>query len=120
MSSPIDRRLEPRYTVVVAVTFESEHNFYTGLTSDLSGGGLFIATLQIRPVGECIQLRFTLPSTKEPIDAITEVRWVRQQAMPDGGGEAGMGLRFLQLTPQAKEAIKDFLKKRESLFFDVD
>jgi hypothetical protein len=40
--------------------------------------------------------------------------------MPGGGGEAGMGLQFLQLEPQEKEAIKAFLKKRESLFFDVD
>jgi hypothetical protein len=26
----------------------------------------------------------------------------------------------LQLAPQAKEAIKSFLKKRDSLFYDVD
>jgi uncharacterized protein (TIGR02266 family) len=120
MSSPADRRLETRFAVAVAVTFESEHNFYTGLTSDLSGGGLFVATLQIRSVGERIHLRFTLPSSNEPIDAVTEVRWVRPTAMAGGGGEAGMGLRFLQLAPQAKEAIKDFIRQRETLFFDVD
>ena len=37
-----------------------------------------------------------------------------------GGGEAGMGLQFLQLAPQAKEAIKAFIKRRDSLFFNVD
>jgi len=120
MSSPADRRLEPRFAVAVAVTFESDHNFYTGLTSDLSGGGLFVATLQIRPIGERIHLRLTLPNSKEPIEAITEVRWVRQTALACGGGEAGMGLQFLQLAPQAKEAIKNFIKQRETLFFDVD
>jgi uncharacterized protein (TIGR02266 family) len=120
MSSPADRRSEARFAVAVAVTMESEHNFYTGLTSDLSGGGLFVATHQIRPVGERIHLRFTLPTTRDPIDALTEVRWVRAAAVPGGGGEAGMGLQFLQLAPQAKEAIKAFLKKRDSLFFDVD
>jgi uncharacterized protein (TIGR02266 family) len=120
MTSPADRRQEPRHTVAVAVTFESEHNFYTGLTSDLSGGGLFVATHEIRQVGERIQLHFTLPTLREPIDALTEVRWVRPTEMPGGGGEAGMGLQFLQLTPRAKEAIKAFLKKRDSLFFDVD
>jgi uncharacterized protein (TIGR02266 family) len=120
MTSPSDRRTEPRYAVAVSVTLESEHNFYTGLTSDLSGGGLFVATHLIRPVGERIHLRLTLPTYSEPIDAITEVRWVRAMALPGGDGEAGMGLRFLQLEPRAKEAIKAFLKKRESLFFDVD
>jgi len=120
MPSPADRRLEPRFAVAVAVTFESEHNFYTGLTSDLSGGGLFVATHLIRPVGERVQLRLTLPTYREPIDAITEVRWVRAMALSGGGGEAGMGLKFLQLAPPAKEAIKAFLKQRESLYFDVD
>ena len=120
MSTPDNRRLEPRYAVAVEVTFESAHNFYTGLTSDLSGGGLFVATLQIRPVGERIHLRFTVPTSREPIEAVTEVRWVRATAMSGGGGEAGMGLQFLQLAPQAKEAIKAFLKRRDSLFFDVD
>jgi uncharacterized protein (TIGR02266 family) len=120
MTSPADRRIEPRYAVAVSVTFESEHNFYTGLTSDLSGGGLFVATHLIRPVGERIQLRLTLPTYREPIDAVTEVRWVREMSMPGGGGEAGMGLKFLQLAPQAKEAIKAFLKQRDSLFIDVD
>ena len=120
MTSPADRRIEPRYAVAVTVTLESEHNFYTGLTSDLSGGGLFVATHLIRPVGERIQLRLTLPTYHEPIDAVTEVRWVRAMAMVGGGGEAGMGLKFLQLEPQAKEAIKAFLKQRDSLFIDVD
>jgi len=120
MTSPADRRLEPRYAVAVAVTFESEHNFYTGLTSDLSGGGLFVATHLIREVGERISLRLTLPTYPEPIDAITEVRWVRATELAGGGGEAGMGLKFLQLSPSAKEAIKAFLKRRDSLFFDVD
>ena len=120
MTSPADRRQEIRYAVAVTVTFESDHNFYTGLTSDLSGGGLFVATHQIRPVGERVLLRLTLPTSREPIDTITEVRWVRATEMPGGGGESGMGLQFLQLAPKAKEAIKAFLKRRDSIFFDVE
>ena len=34
--------------------------------------------------------------------------------------DPGMGLRFLQMSPQAKQAVSDFLSKRESLFFDED
>ena len=99
---------------------ESEHNFYTGLTQDLSNGGLFVATHNIRPIGEHVHLHFTLPTSRDPIEAMTEVRWIRSAAVPGGGGEAGMGLMFLQLQPQAKEAVRAFLKKRESLFYDVD
>ena len=106
--------------MAVKVTFESEHNFYTGLTHDLSGGGIFVATSQVQPVGELIHLLFTLPGATEPIDCITEVRWVRAHAIPGGGGETGMGLRFLRLSPEAKKAVQAFLAKRESIFFDVD
>jgi|SRR5450759_2679000 len=119
MSFYNDRRREPRYSVDVEVTFESEHNFFIGLTRDLSGGGLFVATPTVRPVGEKIHVRFTIPTHYEVIEAITEVRWVRMTALR-GGGEAGMGLCFLQLAPRAKAAIMAFLKKRESLFVDAE
>jgi uncharacterized protein (TIGR02266 family) len=115
-----ERRVQPRFAVAVQVTMESEHNFYTGLTQDLSSGGLFVATHAIRPIGEQIHLRFTLPTAREPIEAMTQVRWIRPTAIPGGGGEVGMGLMFLNLPPHAKQAIQAFLNKRESLFYDVD
>lgn len=115
-----ERRVQPRYAVAVQVTMDSEHNFYTGLTQDLSSGGLFVATHSIRPIGELIHLRFTLPTSAEPIEAMTEVRWVRAEAVRGGGGEPGMGLMFHDLSPTAKQAIQAFLRKRDSLFYDVD
>ena len=115
-----ERRREPRYTVTVDVTFESEHNFYTGLTQDLSGSGLFVATTCLCPIGERVSVRMRLPTAKEPVDALTEVRWVRHRDVPGGGGKAGLGLMFVQMSPQARAAVKAFLAKRESIFFDAD
>jgi uncharacterized protein (TIGR02266 family) len=115
-----ERRQQPRFAVAVQVTMDSEHNFYTGLTQDLSNGGLFVATHNIRPIGERIHLRFTLPTAPAPIDALTEVRWVRMMPVAGGGGEPGMGLMFINLAPQAQAAIHAFLRKRDSLFYDVD
>jgi len=115
-----NRRAEHRYPVTVEVTFESEHNFFTGLTHDLSGGGLFVATHQTLSVGERIRLTFTLPGFAEPIEILTEVRWVRGGEGSGRGMEPGMGLKFLQMSPRAKNAVKAFLAKRDSIFFDVD
>jgi uncharacterized protein (TIGR02266 family) len=112
-----ERRSAPRHEISLDVTFESEHNFYTGLTQDLSGGGLFIATYALRPVGECIRVRFTLPGSTEILDAITEVRWLRQNNT--GAGDPGMGLEFLQMSPRTRQAVKDFIEKRESILYDV-
>jgi type IV pilus assembly protein PilZ len=120
MTVPHERRQEVRHRIVVNVTFESEHNFYTGLTQDLSSSGLFVATNNLLPEGERIHLKFTLPTSADPIELIAEVRWTRRDAVRGGGGEAGMGLHFLSLSPRAKEAINAFLKRRDSLFVDVD
>ena len=108
-----ERRTVPRHEVTVDVTFESKHNFYTGLTQDLGSGGLFVATKALRPVGECVRVRLTLPGTPEVLDAIAEIRWVRPKGTVEG--EAGIGLQFLQMSTKAKQAVKSFVAKRETM-----
>jgi len=108
-----ERRATPRHELTVEVTFESQHNFYTGISSDLSVGGLFVATDMLCPVGECVRVRFTLPGNTEVMDAITEVRWVRSVDVT--GGERGMGLQFLQMSARTKQAVNEFAIKRDAL-----
>jgi type IV pilus assembly protein PilZ len=115
-----DKRVSPRYQVKVEVGLQTESNFYTGLTQDLSGGGVFVATHQIREVGDRIKVFLNLPGQKETFEILTEVRWVRSTYFSQSVEDPGMGLRFLQMSPQAKQAVSDFLSKRESLFFDED
>ena len=115
-----ERRRAPRYTVSVEVTLDSEHNLFTGLTQDLSGSGLFVATSTMCPIGARVQLRMKLPTSATPVDAMTEVRWVRHHDVPGGGGKAGVGLMFLQMSQQGKQAVLAFLARRESIFFDAD
>ena len=79
-----------------------------------------MATNQIREVGERIKVLLTLPGQKETFDILTEVRWIRGTSLSQGIDDPGMGLRFLQMSPQAKKAVTDFLTRRESLFFDED
>jgi uncharacterized protein (TIGR02266 family) len=108
----------PRHELTVALTFESEHNFYTGATRDLGGGGLFVATKVLRAVGECVRIRFTLPGSDVLLDAISEVRWVRPKDTAEG--EAGIGLEFLQMSASTKQAVKEYLSKRQSIVHAKD
>lgn len=112
MSKGRERRGAPRFDLAIEVSFESEHKFFTGLTEDLSGGGLFVATRALRPIGDFIRVRFSLPAHPGVLDAITEVRWVRAQDSEDG--KAGLGLAFLQMSAATKEAIRTFVEKREA------
>jgi uncharacterized protein (TIGR02266 family) len=112
-------RIAERFDLEVKVDFESDHNFYTGLTQNISAGGLFVATHQLRRIGDRIKINFSLPGTTTPISVETEVRWIRENSsLHRVDGSTGMGVRFLDLSPEASQAIQVFLQNRDSLFYD--
>jgi uncharacterized protein (TIGR02266 family) len=107
--------------VEIEVGLETDSNFYTGLTQDISTGGLFLATHRLRPRGERLTIRFSLPGNPDPITVEAEVRWIRDvSSFSDRQHDhpTGMGLKFIALPPTAKAAIAAFLKQRDSIFFD--
>ena len=112
-------RAAERFDLEVKVDLESDHNFYTGLTQNISSGGVFIATSAIRKIGDRITLKFSLPGSAEPLAVETEVRWIRENsALHKTEGNTGMGVRFVNLSPAAAAAINQFVQSRESLYYD--
>jgi uncharacterized protein (TIGR02266 family) len=112
-------RASERFDLEVKVDLESDHNFYTGLTQNISSGGLFIATHHLRRIGDHITLKFTLPGADKVVSVETEVRWIRENtALMRADNGTGMGVRFINLSPEAKAAIDMFLESRESLYYD--
>jgi uncharacterized protein (TIGR02266 family) len=101
----------------VEVDVQTDTNFYTGLTQDISRGGLFLATHAIKPVGAHVQLTLKLPG--EPVLNIdSEVRWTREGSSLQRTDTHGMGLKFLNLSDEQASVINRFLSRRESLFYD--
>ena len=95
-------RASERFDLEVKVDLESDHNFYTGLTQNISAGGVFIATHHIRRIGDRITLKFTLPGSEKTLDVETEVRWIRENtALQRVEGAQGMGVRFINLIPRS-------------------
>ena len=118
-ASPVHQRQAERHDVEVSVDLESDTNFYTGLTRNISTGGLFIATHQIRRVGDRIRLKFKLPGAAQPVEVETEVRWIRENSsLHRSDGASGMGVRFIDLSPTAQSEIQRFIDSRDSLFYD--
>jgi uncharacterized protein (TIGR02266 family) len=116
-ASAAERRAHPRFPLRINVDFNSEHNFYTGFTEDISEGGLFISTYQTNfTIGDIMEMSFTLPGFEKPFYATCEVRWIRTYN-PDSDTGPGMGLRFIDLPNDVKSSIQRFLKQRQSLFF---
>lgn len=111
------RRSFARYAADVEVDFGSEHNFYAGLTENLSVGGLFIATHQLKKVGEHVDVTLHLPDGGEPSRCVAEVRWTRVYS-ETSDAPPGMGVRFLEIDDTTIERIKQFLAHREPLLWD--
>lgn len=116
-SAGIERRQQPRVELQAVVGFESEDNFYTGFSSDISEGGLFVSTINVLPPGSDVHLEFSLPNGfRAKVQGI--VRWVREWNDATPTIPPGMGVQFTSLPPEALGQLHAFVSEREPLFFD--
>lgn len=111
------RRDHDRLDIEIQLTAEADHRFFTGFTQNISAGGLFIATHSVLPMGDTFRLSFCLPGADTMFSLACEVRWVRQTDMGPGL-PSGMGVRFLNVTPQQETLIDAFIATQETLFYD--
>jgi len=108
----------PRATAHVAIDIQSEHNFWSGLTMNMSEGGVFVATYHVVPVGTLLAVQLQLPFRDEPIVALAEVRWTRGYSGQDDV-PPGLGLQFVDVDEASLVAIRRFVETvREPLFYD--
>ncbi len=102
-SVPRDSRRVPLATRV-QLKFEWFSGFISEYSSNISPGGMFIRTQTPEPVGRLLGFEFRLGDGFELIQGTGEVTWVRPlDESPDK--PAGMGLRFLELSPHSRELI---------------
>jgi uncharacterized protein (TIGR02266 family) len=111
-----NNRAHARARLRVQVDFESDHNFFTGFSSDISEGGLFVATVNIQPLGSPVEVAFALP-TGEQVMARGVVRWIREASDRDVSVQPGMGIQFEHLSEDAREAVNAFINQREPMFY---
>ena len=111
----LHNRIHPRVEMQVEVTLESEHNFYTGLSSNISEGGLFVATTTPLPLGTRLVVRFALEDGAAPIDAVGEVCWLRPCS---ADFPCGFGMRFLEISDDALTRVANFVASRDTIFYE--
>jgi uncharacterized protein (TIGR02266 family) len=100
------------------VNAESDHNFYTGFTDNISEGGLFIATDQHINLNTELTFQLSLPTLTGTHELKGVVRWVRHSDEPEPGSPNGVGVQFISLTQELKSGIERFIAQRESIFYD--
>ncbi len=111
-----ENRRSPRVAMQTVIDFGSDSNFYSGFSTNISDGGVFIATVKVMRLGTEIDLSFTLPNG-EVVKTKGVVKWVREvnDQIPDSF--PGIGVQFEDLPESAFEAIHGFVAEREPLFF---
>jgi uncharacterized protein (TIGR02266 family) len=112
-----NERRHERTGLSVDVSLESDHNFFTGLSENISEGGIFVATHSLREIGATFALELRLPGREEPIRATAAVRWTRVYC-ETSDSPPGLGLQFIDIEDEAVEAIRKFVATREPLFWD--
>ena len=115
---PSCRRIAPRHDLKVEVSGQSDHQFFTGFSENISTGGLFIATYQTLPLGTEFQLSFSVPGVNKQFDCKCIVRWVREHDAEAPHAVPGVGVNFVELSPADEKILDAILSRVETMFYD--
>jgi uncharacterized protein (TIGR02266 family) len=114
-------RASERTALKVRVDFELNDMTYSGVTRNISAGGLFVATMDLPRVGDRINLKFSLPGDSRELAVQTEVRWIRERTpVLDEDAPPGMGLQFVNPSASDAAALEQFLARRDALMGEDD
>jgi type IV pilus assembly protein PilZ len=104
-------RREPRVNAAVQLKYaDEEGKEYEGLAGTISGGGLFLESHSLYPVGTSLRLEIKLPHHPDfPVCAAGEVVWTRPK-MERAVLFPGMGIKFSQISDEDKERVIEFVK----------
>lgn len=112
-----ERRVAARREVEIEIGIQSDTNFYTGFSCDISSGGIFVATYDVPAIGTPVNVNFRLPGGPA-MSLDGTVRWVRDLDPRDPDVVPGMGVAFAGLEPAQARAINAFLAVRQPIFYE--
>jgi type IV pilus assembly protein PilZ len=109
-SSPKDGRIHHRVPVQLLVDYRANGHYLFDFCRDLGAGGVFIETKNPLSHGSVVELTFTLPDSKETLEAKGRVIWV-QSEVPDKNLTPGMGVQFESFTAEQRSLLQKFVDR---------
>jgi uncharacterized protein (TIGR02266 family) len=100
-----DRRASIRVPTRLVVSFENLGELRRCWMTNLGRGGLFVASDQLLAIGTRLDLRIGIGATGDEIEIPAEV--VSHNLGPRFENQRGMGMRFLDLTPEATKQLDE-------------
>jgi type IV pilus assembly protein PilZ len=102
-----EKRRETRHPIRLEVNYRCGDTYLFSRSSNLSEMGIFLTTSKPLAKGTHIELGFADPGATEPIRVLGEVVWVLEGAP---GAEPGMGVRFIDPSPETRTRIKALIR----------
>ena len=107
------RRQYTRFQVELELTLQSESTVWMGQASNVSDGGVFVATKELKPIGTEVEMTIKLPGNMLPVWAIGVVCWIRETS-GQADSPLGMGIQFRLIADEALRRIRDYVRERQS------
>lgn len=110
-----DRRKHPRYEVTFRVKFKDAEAFLEEYGKNISKGGIFIKTSNLKEIGSLVRTIIELPETGEEIETDGRVVYlIDERIAREKNLTPGMGIQFLETGEEFKEKIERCLNKLAS------
>jgi len=108
----VERRAQRRLPLrmLVQMRVHDLDEFMRVYSSDVSVGGMFIRTVDARPVGTTVYLQFRLDDGSRLIEGLARVVHVNPPEHP----APGMGVEFVDLDWRSRQLVEDILAARAS------
>ncbi len=102
-----DRRVHERVLVDIEVDYRADETFLFAYITDISAMGIFVRTNNPEPEGTRLNLCFRVPPELggQLIEVEGEVIWINPFRADDAARQPGMGIQFVDLTPQQREVV---------------
>lgn len=114
-----DRRDGGRLQFDVQVGVATSHRLFVGLTSNISAGGLFIATDEPLKKGDTLDVRFKIPGSDHVFAKKATVCWTRPIEGANEDARAGAGCKLESLSDDEAKLLNAFLQTHDAIFYDV-
>ncbi len=104
-----DRRNSTRYEVSWSVDCAGDDTFLFASMANISEMGIFVLTTDPLAIGTPLMLSFSPPG-HEPFKLAGRVTWINKVRANGDNPNPGMGVRFVNLTPDDRERIVEVIR----------
>jgi uncharacterized protein (TIGR02266 family) len=110
------QEVEDRVTKILQVDIEGEPS---SLSPDLGNGGVFIRTPNPLELGEEFVLKLHMAEGETPVGVACRVIWTNKYGKESRHLRRGMGVKFLDLSPQLRTRVEAYIQSHKDNQFSL-